>query len=188
MEIEKQLQKLQGIYASESLKNRLEGMVSDLPAKHRGFYLPLVAFQGVVVTAVLLLLVAVGSGVVTAAGGKHVASTFHAVQQIIQKVPAVFEKPKSTPTPTVVPSRIPSPTAILTPVEKNHGSQKSTNDNSKKDGNNMQKNVQGASDEAYRGNNKNNSFHKGNSQGENIFNRFFQKGKSKFSLPFHLGN
>ncbi len=116
MELEKQLQQLQSIKATKGLINRIHGMASDLPTKHRGVYFPLVAFQAAVVMGVLLLLIGLGSGVVAAAKGSHPGSPFYPVKEMIEKIPGG----KPSITQTITPSRVPSlaPKADVSPTLK----------------------------------------------------------------------
>lgn len=121
MKTEKMIRQLERIEAPQSLKERVHGMVGDLPAKHRGIFFPLIAFQAAVVVGVLLLLVGLGSGVVVAAKGSHPGSPLYSVRQIIEKVPVVLQKPSLPPT-RVIPQATTTP--AFSPKRERHAEEK----------------------------------------------------------------
>lgn len=110
MKLKQQLQQLQSVKASTVLKQKIQTMTDALPAKHRGFYFPLMTFQTAVALGVLLLLLGIGSGLVAGAKESHPGNIFYPVKELIEKIPR--EKPgiKQVISPVLVPTNTPVPT------------------------------------------------------------------------------
>lgn len=107
MKLKQQLQTLQEIKASDSLKNRIHETVNNLPAKSRRLYFPLVTFQAAFALVILLIVVGIGSGLVAGVKQSHPGTLLYPVKELIQKKTedkgSIHQQVVSSPVPTATP-------------------------------------------------------------------------------------
>ncbi|HET9946496.1 MAG TPA: hypothetical protein VFQ63_00335 [Patescibacteria group bacterium] len=134
MNIEKQLQNLQTMRASNGLKKRIQVLTGSLPDAQRGFYLRLFSMHGGLVFAAILLLLVIGSSLVASATFMNfqapfshvkVAEDHNTTQKTASQSGSVSgEKAVPTPTPTSV-LATPTPHEIQPDTKLHQGEEKS---------------------------------------------------------------